>query len=190
MESLKTWVINICAAVFFITAVELILPDNSLKKYSKFVLGLILITVVMNPILKLFNNNGRNMLETIESNTKALSMYESRKDINIYKDKNIENTLKVFQMNINLGCEKLLKEKYPNAEFKVESQAYYEEGDYKIKSLSIGINDRKIKTIEKVVVKSEGLQKDEKDKNHEDIKKHLASQLNMEEKNITVYNLK
>nr|WP_307897887.1 stage III sporulation protein AF [Clostridium botulinum] len=30
----------------------MILPNNSIKKYAKFVLGLILITVVINPIIK------------------------------------------------------------------------------------------------------------------------------------------
>ena len=49
IEGLKVWITSICTAIFFITAVEMILPDDSLKKYAKFVLGLILITVVISP---------------------------------------------------------------------------------------------------------------------------------------------
>ncbi|MCD3297735.1 stage III sporulation protein AF, partial [Clostridium botulinum] len=49
IQSIRQWVISIATAIFFITAVEMILPNNSIKKYAKFVLGLILITVVINP---------------------------------------------------------------------------------------------------------------------------------------------
>lgn len=52
IETLRAWIVNISTVVLFITAVEMLLPDNSLKKYSKFVLGLILITVLINPLIK------------------------------------------------------------------------------------------------------------------------------------------
>ncbi len=57
IELLKVWVTNITIAIFFITAVEMILPDNSMKKYAKFVLGLLLIVVIINPIIKIFDKD-------------------------------------------------------------------------------------------------------------------------------------
>ena len=57
IEGLKVWVTNITIAIFFITAVEMILPDNSMRKYAKFVLGLMLIVVIINPIMKIFDKD-------------------------------------------------------------------------------------------------------------------------------------
>ena len=54
MEYLNNFVITLVATIIFMTAVEIIAPDNSMKKYIKFVLGLILISVMINPIIKFF----------------------------------------------------------------------------------------------------------------------------------------
>ena len=35
----------------------MILPDNNMKKYAKFVLGLILIVVIIKPIIKIFEKD-------------------------------------------------------------------------------------------------------------------------------------
>ncbi len=56
MELLNKFVITLVTILIFITAVEMIAPDNSMKKYLKFVLGLILITVILNPILTIILN--------------------------------------------------------------------------------------------------------------------------------------
>ena len=73
METLKEFVITLVTTMILITAVELIAPDNSMKKYLKFVLGLILIVVILNPILKFFNvgeNELKNSISSYEKNLK------------------------------------------------------------------------------------------------------------------------
>ena len=55
IEALGKWIVTICVAIFFATAVQMILPDNSLKKYCNFVLGLIVFVVMISPIVNLFN---------------------------------------------------------------------------------------------------------------------------------------
>ena len=57
IEALGEWIITICVAIFFTTAVQMILPDNSLKKYCNFVLGLIVFVVILGPIVKIFNED-------------------------------------------------------------------------------------------------------------------------------------
>lgn len=51
MDLLKSWIANISVTIVFITAIKLILPDNGTKKYVNFVMGLILISVIIQPIL-------------------------------------------------------------------------------------------------------------------------------------------
>ena len=54
MEYLNNFIITLVATMIFMTSIEIIAPDNSMKKYIKFVLGLILISVMINPIIKFF----------------------------------------------------------------------------------------------------------------------------------------
>lgn len=98
MEGLRIWVVNICTTVFFITAVEMILPDNNLKKYAKFVLGLILMTVIINPLVK-FLNQGSEITTFID---KTCSVMEDQfpHDNKDLREKSINNTLEVFKMNL------------------------------------------------------------------------------------------
>ena len=61
---LRNWIISICTAVIFITAVEMIMPNNSFKKYAKFVLGLILggvQEVTESPLLGMLMHSGMNI---------------------------------------------------------------------------------------------------------------------------------
>ena len=46
MDIINKYIATLVATLVFMTAVELIAPDNSLKKYLKFVMGLILISVL------------------------------------------------------------------------------------------------------------------------------------------------
>ena len=51
MELIKGFVTTLVTTLIFITAIELVGPDNSMKKYLKFVMGLILVAVLLNPIV-------------------------------------------------------------------------------------------------------------------------------------------
>ena len=52
--------------MIFMTAIEIIAPDNSMKKYIKFVLGLILISVMINPIIKFFTGGEQEVINRIK----------------------------------------------------------------------------------------------------------------------------
>ncbi len=103
MEYLRSWLIKICTAVFFITAIEMILPNNSFKKYSKFVLGLILITVFINPIVGLFNKN----FDINSYSLKLSQQFEKNQnsnDMEKYKEENLNSTIEEFKLNLQNNC--------------------------------------------------------------------------------------
>lgn len=52
MEALKKFVITLVTVLIFMSAVEMIAPSK-MKKYIKFVLGLILITIILIQYCKL-----------------------------------------------------------------------------------------------------------------------------------------
>ena len=146
MEGLRIWVVNICTTVFFITAVEMILPDNNLKKYAKFVLGLILMTVIINPLVK-FLNQGSEITTFID---KTCSVMEDQfpHDNKDLREKSINNTLEVFKMNLEKTCEDKLKEKYPKSVSEVKAEVDYDsEAEQYVVSVKVGINKGLVKKL-------------------------------------------
>lgn len=192
METLRTWVINICTTVFFITAVEMILPDNNLKKYSRFVLGLILMTVIINPLVK-FLNKGSEITAFIDKTYSALEE-QYPQDNSDLKEKNIVDTLDVFKMNLEKTCEDKLKEKYPKAVSEVKAEVEYdsERQQYVIKSVSVGINNGSIRKIDKIDIStSTNSVKENLDysENGMEVKSYISSLLGLSEDKVTVYSL-
>ncbi|MFQ9617688.1 MAG: stage III sporulation protein AF, partial [Clostridium butyricum] len=52
LEKLKALVATLTTVLIFISAVEILAPDKKMKKYISFVLGLILISTILNPIVE------------------------------------------------------------------------------------------------------------------------------------------
>ena len=65
MESISAFITTLVTTLILMTAVELIAPDNSIKKYINFVLGLILISVMLTPIVSLFSNGETKIINEI-----------------------------------------------------------------------------------------------------------------------------
>ncbi|AVQ46871.1 stage III sporulation protein AF [Clostridium botulinum] len=151
LQWLKEWITNIAVAVFFITAIEMLLPKNNIKKYGKFVLGLILITVILNPIIKIFNKD-YNISQYADKATASFNNAEYKNDFDKYKKKNREETLNNFKANLENQTKKKLEEKFPENKYEVKVEiAYDEEKDnLQIKSMDVGVKGNKIEKIKKV----------------------------------------
>ncbi|MBU5482945.1 stage III sporulation protein AF [Clostridium sp. MSJ-11] len=192
IDILKEWIINIASLILFITAVEMLLPDNSLKKYSKFVLGLILMTVLINPIIKIFN---KNFNISVYSQNISRVIYDEEKvdSIEKYKEESLKNTIKNFETNLEQIIGDKLKDEFKVLNTKIEIQAEYsdEDNNFNIKDIKIGIKDGKVEKVKKVKVSvgEKTLEEKEKDKLHDDIKSYLSKELRVEESIITVYKL-
>ncbi|NFA61350.1 stage III sporulation protein AF [Clostridium botulinum] len=151
LQWLKEWITNIAVAVFFITAIEMLLPKNNIKKYGKFVLGLILITVILNPIIKIFNKD-YNISQYAEKATASFNNMEYKNDFDKYKKKNREETLNNFKVNLETQTKKKLEEKFPENKYEVSVKIVYDEekNNLEIKSMDVGVKDNKIEKIKKV----------------------------------------
>lgn len=198
IEGLKVWITSICTAIFFITAVEMILPDDSLKKYAKFVLGLILITVVISPIIKLFNKDF-NINAYANSATSFITNNNnsSEKNITDYKEENLENTLAAFKTNVQTSCEEELKDKFPSCDYKISLEVQYDNTmqNIIIKSVKVGVKDNSIEKVKKVVINFDNDASDIENINDVNdaisnaIVNYLSKNLNISKNIISVYNL-
>lgn len=189
---LRNWIINICTAVIFITAVEMILPNNSFKKYAKFVLGLILITVLVNPIIKIFDK-GFNLDEYTNRAVKYIDDKNYEKDYDKYKENSMSKTLDTFKANLeNIVKDKLI-DRYPNNAYDVEAEVAYDESSesVNIKNIKVGVRDGTIKAVKKVDISTKGsVENSAQSLNDEKsmlIKEYLSKELDISANSIEVY---
>ncbi|WP_163194744.1 stage III sporulation protein AF [Clostridium thermarum] len=192
MDALRNWIIDICTTVFFITAVEMILPDNNLKKYCKFVLGLILMTVIINPLVK-FLNEGSDITAFV--NNAAVSVENQIEDsTKSSRESSLKDTLYVFKLNLEKLCVEKLKERYPKDTAEVDAKVAYDEEkeEFVIESISVRMDNRTISKIEKVDIKtSSSSKKDNLDDSQYglEVRDYLSTVLDLPEEKILVYKL-
>ena len=192
MESLNQFVITLVATMIFMTAVDIIAPDNSMKKYIKFVLGLILITVMINPIIKFFTGGEQEVINTIKKYENML--YEG---VNIQEKEDIsEEKIESFKNNLNNNCDSLLKNEFSDKEFKsnVECNLNLDNMTYSIDSLEVGVKDKGIKIIDKIKINingesEEASSNEEIVENEEEIKNYLADIFKIPVEKIKLYSM-
>ncbi|NFH66300.1 stage III sporulation protein AF [Clostridium botulinum] len=195
LQWLKEWITNIAVAVFFITAIEMLLPKNNIKKYGKFVLGLILITVILNPIIKIFNKD-YNISQYVEKATASFNNVDYKNDFDKYKKKNREETLNNFTANLQNQTKKKLEEKFPENKYEVNVKIAYDEEkeNLEIKSMDVGVKGNKIEKIKKVnkinIGSNENGKEDKKSFEGEGkIKQFISNEFKVSSEVIKVYKL-
>ncbi|MGL5416940.1 MAG: stage III sporulation protein AF [Clostridium sp.] len=184
MEIIKEFVVTLVSTLILITAVELILPDNSMKKYSKFILGAMLIGVILTPIIK-FLTHGEDAISKaiISYENKDIKEKENRHQIDEIKRKSFEENL---SKNINSMLEKEFDEysfsneikckiNFENMEFDIENIIVYVKG---------GKGVQKVKNVEKVTIGEN--KKIETDKQYEKIRIYVAEELNIDKEKVKV----
>lgn len=95
MEFFNDWAINIVTAVAIATLVEMILPDNTSKKYIKIVTGVFIVYTIIFPVI------------TKVSNTDITSSFDSNKILQTSSD---EYKMNDFSINTSSTIEKIYEE--------------------------------------------------------------------------------
>ncbi|WP_159433575.1 stage III sporulation protein AF [Proteiniborus sp. DW1] len=102
---MKNWIINIVVTIFFIAFIEILLPNSNMKKYINMILGLLIIIVLINPIIK-FMNNDINIDREVFYNLQSYNTFKVEREtkyietqnqqiIEVYKEK-IEREISEF----------------------------------------------------------------------------------------------
>ncbi|SHH37218.1 stage III sporulation protein AF [Clostridium grantii DSM 8605] len=143
---------RICTTVFFITAVEMILPKNSIKKYGKFALGLILVTVIIDPFIKVFDNNFN--LERYVAQASSYMTSSENKDFSDYKKESIEKSSRVFAENLSKIGQGELERIMPECSFQVDVEVEYNEEstEFIIQRTKVLVSSSGIKQIKKITI--------------------------------------
>lgn len=65
MDFLKAWITNIILFILLATVIDMLLPNSSLQKYVKVVVGLLLISIILSPVMKLFSSDFETAIVSI-----------------------------------------------------------------------------------------------------------------------------
>ena len=197
IETLKNIVITLVTVLIFISAVELISPNNKMQKYIKFILGLILISTILNPILQFISNGEKSVADGIEGYEQVFSKSKDKIDLdNINSSKEIEskgdNRKKAFVSNFNKNCNKLLVNQFKTKKFKsdVDCDINFTNITLTVNKLKIGVSENKINKIKKVIINTDS-ESNTKEENEEytEIIDFMSSELNIPKEKIEVYKL-
>ncbi len=194
IEALGEWIITICVAIFFTTAVQMILPDNSLKKYCNFVLGLIVFVVILSPIVKIFNKD-LQINKIIKESADFVFNDMSKGDYEEYRQANINNTLERFKKNLEKQCITDLEKNFKEDKYSAKVKASYdtENSIFLIERIEVGINDGSVERVKKVQIGDESVQVDNQDsstdKKSMEIRDFISSKYDIDQNNIYVYKL-
>lgn len=192
MEEIKNFVITLVSMIILITAIELIAPDNSMKKYVKFVLGTILIAVMISPIISLISNGEEVLTKEIEEYIQ-IADNKSIEASNEYKQNNSEI---VFKESLEQNCMSLLKEKFKDLDFEIniDCDVDMKNINYLINNVNIGVKNKEVSTIKKIIINksndsTEVSSNEDIVKNKDEIKNYLSETLNITRDNIEVYKI-
>lgn len=193
MEYLNNFIITLVATMIFMTSIEIIAPDNSMKKYIKFVLGLILISAMINPIIKFFTGGEQEVINRIKR-------YEDMLNLGVTNEGEskevIEKQKEAFKSNLNSNCDNLLKEKFSDKNFKSDIKCNINLSDmtYSIDSLEVGVRENGIRLVDKIRINvndesEEAVSNNEKIDNEEEIKNYLSELFKIPIEKIKLYSM-
>lgn len=192
MEEIKGFVITLVTMLILISAIELISPENSMKKYIRFVLGCILIAVMISPLINFLGDGEELIVSKIDS---YLSMPKEETEVSSSYEESKDTRSEVVLNNIEDNLNMLLKEQYSDSEFKVKIQGYIDMDniEYSIEKIEVGVKDKGILNIEKIVINEEESTEvstnSENVKDNQEIIEFLKYTLKISEDKISVYRL-
>ena len=192
MEEIKGFVITLVTMLILISAIELISPENSMKKYIKFVLGCILIAVMISPLINFLGDGEELLVNKIDS---YLSMPKEDKEVSSSFEESQDTRSEAVLNNIEDNLNRLLKEQYSDSDFNVKIQGNIDMDniEYSIDKIEVGVKDKGILNVEKIVINEEESTEvstnSENVKNKQEIIEFLKDTLKISEDKISVYRL-
>lgn len=184
MEVLNRFIISLVTTLIFITAIELIGPDNEMKKYLKFVLGLILVAVILNPVIDFFSNGQGYLIKAVDTYTNKITSDIKEKN-NTQNNESTRMKEENFKENFNKNCESTLNSKFEDYIFEscVDCDVNFSDMNMEIKSLKVYAKAKGVRKIEKIQI---GREVERDDDTKINIKNFLSDELKIPKDKIIV----
>lgn len=89
MSFITEWLTNIILFILLATVLEMLLPNSSMQRYVKMVVGLLLLVIILNPLLSIFSKDVNDWLypvykeEAISENQLEISIERKKSEIEL-----------------------------------------------------------------------------------------------------------
>lgn len=146
MEWLKEWLQNIIVIVLLATFADLLLPNSNLQKYSKMVLGLLIVFTILTPILTVFDQFDMNQIIQEFGNEFDDPSSNSKREMESFQSdmqQNMQNKMitQVEQM-MNEQLQEMVNNQY-NVDIKdLRLETSFSEGNWKISKIEVTVQQR------------------------------------------------
>jgi stage III sporulation protein AF len=163
MEFLRSWITNITVVVIFTMLLDILVPNNDMKKFVKVIMGLLIVLVIIKPFL-MVKNVGYQFESAITQTTayiddpsqnsdKNIGVSQNNTALNIYKQKLSDKVIEIVKSR------KELKDRDVRASVDIENDINKKEFG-SIKSIEVFIEKGKsdavqASTIEPVKINAE-----------------------------------
>lgn len=188
---LSSWAGSVVASVIVCTIIELVLPNNSNKKYARTVIGIYILFTILSPIITKISSNDINIIGTIDSVISSTEYEEISENSGLDTTENIKQ---IYKNNIEQDIISKLKQKGYDSVITAISINFIDGEDYgKINQLNIKINEKienenEIKVVENVNIDLSSnseeniISKQEQEK----LKNFISSEYNINTANIII----
>lgn len=153
------WVYMIVVIIIFTTFMDILMPNGNMKKYTKLVLGFLIMSVILTPLFKLLRKDIdiEGLSIKYESLIEANSLKNQGADTD-YVTKQLEATSNLYKINLQENIEKQIYKysDYKEASVKVEIIEDALSEDYgQIEKITLYLtNDKnKVKKIDRISLK-------------------------------------
>lgn len=195
---LKSWIVDIVIMFVFITVLQFMLPNNSMKRYIDVITGFLIIFVVINPFVKILTTN-------INLEQNYLLRYTESINENYYEEENFLNLqnqqmVELYKENLEGKIKETIKKDlgYEILDINLTVVEDNEDSNYGQLigvSMTINLDENKEESNENLIkikkIKINDSKKDEKFKtefkDEEKIKNIVSNDFNVPKENIEVF---
>ena len=147
-DFLRAWIMNITVIIIFVMFLDTIMPNNSMKRYIKVIVGLLIIIVVIKPFVLVKDYADSFNSEYIETAgfIERSSSEDNRAEISKFQQ---QKAVEIFESNLKNQILKLVKNsirsEYKEVSVDLELERNFESEDFgNIKAIIVNLsNDRK-----------------------------------------------
>lgn len=181
IELLKQWINSIVVVIIFAAFIDILIPGSSMKKYVKLVLGLIIMTVILQPVIKLVKGDFSISTSSFQVQNR-LDNIQLKKQTEYYDRKQADAITKAYKQNLENQIKQQIKGelKEGNADVSVDIVEDTQSSDYgQLKKITITLKDKidKVEKVDKITIgknrENESSNK-VKDNDYQDIKSMLS----------------
>lgn len=139
IEFLNTWAKNLGLAIVVISILEMLLPNNKIKKYIRMVMGIYILFCILSPWI----GNQDMLKEDIEELTNSISTQTANAQTTVEQTSMDERIQELYVEELEKDITKKLKEKgYELSKCKVDATISDKEEDTKITKIKIKVEKK------------------------------------------------